>query len=203
MEWQNYEKVRDGRLMCSGDIIPRMILPATRARFEAQMQLIAGMTARAVVSESFDGLRMSYEIRSSSGSYTLRPRHMFSQITRRSSSVSCFGKVCPPFRKLREDFLLTLCHDRHHYYAGYGVMKPFDIPAKPNIMLLGENQVARCMALEVCDEYKVILQDRECIGCCARRAKMAKRPHESIIVSHLTAEDVERLMESPNALVYA
>ena len=39
-------------------------------------------------------------------------------------------------------------------------MKPLK-PEKPNIMLFRENQVARCMALEVCDGYEATMQDRE------------------------------------------
>ena len=204
IEWDGkiYEQVRDGQPRGSGDVIPPMILPAAKARFEAQMQVIASMTTRALVSESYDGLRMSYEVKSISGYYTLGPRDIYDLITERSNNTSCFGKICPPYDGLRQDFLFTLCDQKLPYASSRGVMEPLGVPEKPNIMLLGGNHVARGMALQKCDFSGLILQNGECIACCARRAMDADEPSESIIISHLTVEGVERLMESPNSLVY-
>ena len=207
IEWDGkiYEKVRDRDVFDREpeNVIPPMILPVATARLEAHMQLIANMTTQAVVSESFDGLRMSYEIRSTSGYLNIGPRDICDQIARTSTTVSCSAKVCPSFNRLQEDFLLTMCDKRLPYASGRGMI-PSDVHSKPNIMLFGENQVARCVALmqSRLSPHKVLLQDRECIACCARRALMTDKAQQSIIVSHLTVEDVERLMGSPKALVY-
>ena len=204
IEWDGkiYEQVRDGPEGGSGNVIPPMILPAAKARFEAQMQLIASLTTRAFVSEFHDGLRMSYEITSTSGYRNLAPRQLYNRLTRSSNGTSCFGKICPPFNGLREEFLFTLCDEVLPFRYHRRDMEPLDVPKKPNIVLLGESQAASCMVLYSYGGRGLILQDRECIACCARRAMEPNQLSESIILSHLTVEDVERLMESPNSLVY-
>ena len=64
IEWDGkiYKKARGSKVESRESIIPTMILPTAKAGFEAQMQRIDGTTVRTVVSESFNTLRMSYEI---------------------------------------------------------------------------------------------------------------------------------------------
>ena len=64
IEWDGkiYKKARKSKVKSRESIIPTMILPIAKAQFEAQMQRIDGTTVRTVVSESFNTLRMSYEI---------------------------------------------------------------------------------------------------------------------------------------------
>ncbi|CAF9915692.1 MAG: hypothetical protein HETSPECPRED_002559 [Heterodermia speciosa] len=202
IEWDSklYEKAYDGRPGGSWNVIPQMVLPVSKALFEAQMQLIASMTTRAVVSESFGELGLSYEIISTSGNSFLGPRHLGDHIARASSNVSCFGQSCRPYNRLQEDFRFMLSLPPPPGSTTSQTVSGLDLPEKPVIMLFGENKVARCVPL-VLYYYRIILQDTECIACCARRAMKTDKPHEVIIISHLTVEDIERVMQIPNTLV--
>ena len=72
---------------------------------------------------------------------------------------------------------------------------PFDAPERPNIILFGNNHLARCTALaEALFDTKMIMQDRECIACCARRVLMADKPQQQVIISHLSVEDAQHLL---------
>lgn len=197
VEWnrKTYTTVRDGSIGSPRFIMPPMILPVPEAKHEAQMQLIDSMTARAVVTESSECLRMSYEIKTASETFFLGPGALSKEMAKAASGISCSGKKCRPFSGLDEKFLFTLYSMRLPYDAPGNQKVPFDIPEKPNIILFGEHQLARCTALVEClYDTRMILQERECIACCARRAMMADKPHEQVIISHLTVEDVERLL---------
>ena len=204
VEWnqKTYSRVRDGSIGSPRFIMPPMILPISEAKHKAQMQLIDSMTARAVVMESFDCLRMSYEIRTASGTCFLGPGALSNEMAKAASSNSCSGKKCRPFSGLDERFLFTLYNMRLPCDAPGKQRIPFDIPEKPNIILFGEHQLARCTALgESLFDTRLILQERECIACCARRALMADKPHQQVIISRLTVEDVEQLLGRRHSLL--
>lgn len=204
VEWnqKTYTKVRDGSMGSPRFIMAPMILPVSKAKHKSQMQLIDNMTARAVVMESSDCLRMSYEIRTASGTFSLSPGSLSSEMAKAATSISCSGKTCRPFIDLEERFLFTLYSMRLPYDGPGNQRIPFDIPEKPNIILFGENELARCTALgDSLFDTKLILQERECIACCARRALMADKPHEHVIISRLTAEDAEELLGRRNSFL--
>lgn len=204
IEWnqKTYTKVRDGSNGSPRFIMAPVILPVSRAKHRSQMQLIDNMTARAVVMEASDCLRMSYEMRTASGTFSLSPGALSSAIANAATSISCSGKKCRPFIGLEERFLFTLYSKRLPYDGPGNQRIPFDTPEKPNIILFGENQLARCTALgEPLFDTRLILQERECIACCARRALMADKPHEHVIISRLTAEDAEELLGRRNSLL--
>ena len=196
IEWKQriYAKVRDGVSGSPRFTMHPMILPKADAEYKAQMQLIDSMTARAVVAEYTDFLRMSYEIKTAAGNFFLGPGELTRNITEASSGISCSGKKCQPFNGLEENFLFTVYPLRLPYDSGPRRI-PFDTDEKPNIILFGEHELARCtaMANSVFDT-KLILQEEECIACCARRALMANKPHEQVIISYLRAEDIEQLL---------
>lgn len=197
VEWNNrtYSRVRDGSIGSPMFIMAPMILPVSEAKHKAQMQLIDSMTARAVVTESSDCLRMSYEIKTASGAFFLGPATLSNEMANATSSISCSGKKCRPFSGLDESFLFTLYTSRLPYDAPGNRRIPFDITEKPNIILFGEHQLARCTVLgESLFNTRLVLQEKECIACCARRALMADKPHQQVIISHLTVEDVEQLL---------
>ena len=208
IEWDGklYEKASDGLRGGSRDLIPQMVLPVPKALFEAQTQLIASMTVRAIVSESFGELRLSYEIISTSGNAYVGPALLCDQIASASSNVSCFGQSCRPYNRLQEDFRLMLSPRIPPEPITSQRVGSLDLPEKPVIMLFGENKVASCVAFQLVNnfiyKYRYILQDTECISCCARRAMKTDKPNKVIIISHLTVKDIERVMQSPNALVY-
>ena len=197
VEWnrKTYTKVRDGTIGSPRSIMRPMVLPVPEAAYKAQMQLINSMTARAVVTESSDCLRMSYEIKTASGTFFLGPGALSYEMAKAASGISCSGKKCRPFNGLDESFLFTLYSMRLPYEDPGKQKVPLDIPEKPNIILFGEHQLARCTALGwSLFDTRLILQERECIACCARRALMADKPHEQVIISRLTVEDVEQLL---------
>lgn len=204
VEWnqKTYSRVRDGSIGSPMFIMPPMILPVSKAKHKAQMQLIDGMTARAVVTESSDCLRMSYEIKTASETFFLGPGALSNEMTKAASSISCSGKKCRPFSGLDERFLFTLYSMRLPYDGPGNQRIPFDIPEKPNIILFGEHELARYTTLgESLFDTRLILQERECIACCARRALMADRPHQQVIISRLTVEDVEQLLGKRDPLL--
>ena len=197
VEWNQkmYTKVRDGSIGSPRFIMPPTILPVPEAKYKAHMQLIDSMTARAVVTESSDCLRMSYEIKAASETFFLGPGALSDEMARAASGVSCSGKTCRPFNGIEENFLFTLYSMRLPYDGPRNQKIPFDIPEKPNVILFGEHQLARCTALgEPLFDTRMILQERECIACCARRALMADISHEQVIISRMTVEDVEQLL---------
>lgn len=204
IEWDSktYMKVLDGRTGgSSSHLMPPMILPLSRTEIDAQMQLIHAMTARAVVTEAFDYLRMSYEIKTSSGTICVGPGELCDDIFDATSMDSCSGKECQRFASLDEVFSFSLFNSRMPYGSGEGRV-PFTAPQKPNIILFGENEIARCTAMAAKGrDTNLLLQDRECIACCARRALKKGNPHRSVIISRLTVEDAENLIGKPNALV--
>ena len=196
IEWNQkvYTRVQDGSLGSPRLLMDPMILPVPEAKYRAQAQLIDRMTARAIIMESSDCLRMSYEIKTASASFFLGPGQLSHEMAGAASGRSCSGKRCRPFGRLYEHFWITVYGLRLPYAAPGNVMIPFDVPEKPNIVLFGENPLARCTALADLTMAKAILQERECIACCARRALMAKKPHEMVIISRLTVEDMEQLL---------
>ena len=203
IEWKQriYTKVRDGVSGSPRFTMHPMILPQADAEYKAQMQLIDSMIARAVVSESSDFLRISYEIKTAAGSFSLGPGELTRNITEASSGISCSGEKCQPFNGLEENFLFTLYPLRLPYDTGRGKI-PFDTDEKPNIILFGKHELARCTALaDSVYDTKLILQEEECIGCCARRALIANKPHEQVIISCLRAEDIEQLLGRRHSLL--
>ena len=203
VEWKQriYAKVRDGVSGSPRFIMHPMILPTADAEYKDQMQLIGSMTARAVVAESTDFLRMSYEIKTAAGSFFLGPGELIRNITEASSGISCSGKNCQPFNGLEENFLFTVYPLRLPYDSGPRRI-PFDIDEKPNIILFGNNELACCTAMaSSLYDTKLILQGEECIACCARRAWMADKPHEQVIISRLRAEDIEQLLGRRHSLL--
>ena len=197
IEWNQriYTKVRDGIIGSPRFIMPHMVLPVPEAKYKAQMQLIDSMIACAVVTESSDCPRMSYEIKTASGTFFLGLGELSGEMAKVASGISCSGKKCRPFICLDEKFLFTLYSMRLPYDAPRNQRIPFDIPEKPNVILFGEHHLARCTALgESLFGTRMILQERECIACCARRALMAGKPHKQVIISCLTVEDVEQLL---------
>ena len=203
VEWKQriYAKVRDGVSGSPRFIMHPMILPTADAEYKDQMQLIGSMTARAVVAESTDFLRMSYEIRTAAGSFFLGPGELIRNITEASSGTSCSGKKCQPFNGLEENFLFTVYPLRLPYDSGPRRI-PFDTDEKPNIILFGKNELACCTAMaNSLYDTKLILQGEECITCCARRAWMADKPHEQVIISRLRVEDIEQLLGRRHSLL--
>lgn len=197
VEWnqKTYSRVRDSSIGSPRFIMPPMILPISEAKYKAQVQLIDSMKARAVVTESSDCLRMSHDIKKASGTFFLGPGALSNEMTKAASSISCSGKICRPFNGLDERFPFTLYSMRLPYDAPGNQRIPFDIPEKPNLISFGENQIARCTASgDSLFDTSLILQERECIACCARRALMADKPHQQVIVSRLTVEDVKQLL---------
>ena len=203
VEWKQriYAKVRDGVSGSPRLTMHPMILPKADAEYKAQMQLIDGMTARAVVAEYTDFLRMSYEIKTATGNFFLGPGELTRNITEASSGISCSGKKCQPFEGLEENFLFTVYPLRLPYDSGPRRI-PFDTDEKPNIILFGDHELARCTAMaDSVYDTKLILQEEECIACCARRALMANKPHEQVIISYLRAEDIEQLLGKRHSLL--
>ncbi|MCJ1476272.1 hypothetical protein MMC13_004938 [Lambiella insularis] len=200
VEWsgRTHTIVKDGKISEPLFIMPLIVLPTSKLEYEAQIRIIDSMTAQAVVTESSDCLRMSYEIKTASGTFFLGPSQLSRDIARAAVEVSCLGKRCRPFDGLYTNFLFTL-HNLRLPYNGFQNQKiPFDIPEEPNIVLFGEHKLARCTALVGGSHFsRIILQGRECIACCARRALTAEKPHEVLIVSHLTVEDAEQLLGRP------
>ena len=203
VEWNGkmYSKVRDGSIGEPMFLMPPMILPVPEAKFKAQMQLVDSMKARAVITESSDCLRMSYEISTAAGAFFLGPRQLSHNIATAVSGNSCSGKRCRPFDDLYENFLFTLYSLRLPCEGPRNRKNSFDIPEKPNIVLFGDHQLARCTAVTGSHDTRVILQERECIACCARRALMADKPHQVVIISRLTVEGVEKLLERRDPLL--
>ena len=75
IEWKDriYSTLRDGRQGSPKFVMPPVIFPISTAQYKMQMQLLDDMVARAVVTESAECLRMSYEIKNSSGTFHLAP----------------------------------------------------------------------------------------------------------------------------------
>lgn len=205
IDWNGklFARIQDGKIGPPMSIMPPLLLPAPQAEVTAQIQLVQGMTARAVVTEFSDFLRMSYELKSASGTFFIGPSAHGKQIVKASGKVFCSGKACRSFAGLHDAFLLTLYSTRvppgnySHSRGGH-----IDVAEKPNILLLGQNRLARCSALAVDDFHTdKILQGGECIGCCARRALRSGHPQSYVIISHLTVENMEEVIGHRNALI--
>ena len=83
-----------------------------------------------------------------------------------------------------------------------GSILPFGTPRRPNIILFGDNHLARCTALvEPLPGTNIITQDKECIACCARRALEADKPHQQLIISRLSVEDAQHLLGDRHSLL--
>lgn len=204
IEWNQklYHKVRDSSLGFPGGLMSPILLPVSEAGYKAQMRLIDNMTARAVITESSECLRMSWEIATAWTAFLLGPAALNDGIANATSDFSCTGKTCRPFTGLEERFYFTLYNMRLPYPGFGNELVPSDMPEKPNIILFGGNQLARCAAVAMnIFGAECILQESECIYCCARRALTAEKPNEQVIISSLTAEDLEHLLGKPGSLI--
>ena len=197
-----YTLVRDGTVTPPLTILEPLILPTSTPRYETQMELLSSLTARAVVTEASDCLRMTYEIKTTSGTCFLAPKDLAINMTLAASTISCSGKKCRPFGGLSKHFLYTLSGMRLPYLDDWmGRRIPSDGPEKPNICLLGSNTIACCISLNRFESSKVILQGDECIACCARRALMLEDSNQVVIVTQLTVEKLQRLLGDTHILV--
>ena len=197
-----YTLVRDGTASPPLSILEPSILPTSTAKYTTQMELLNSITTRAVVTEASDCLRMTYEIKTKSGTCFLAPKDLSFNMSMAASTISCSGKQCRPFVGLSEHFLYTLSGMRLPYLDDWmGRRIPDDRPEKPNVCLLGNNTVACCIALNRFESSKVILQGDECIACCARRALMLEDSNRVVIVSQLTVEKLQRLLGNTHVLI--
>ena len=197
-----YTVVRDGMVTPPLSILKPLVLPAPSTRYKTQMGLLNDLTARAIVTEAADCLRMTYEIKTTSGTCFLAPKDLSVNMNYTASPISCRGKQCRPFKGLSDHFLYTLSPSRLPYFDyGTGRTVPIDQPEKPNICLFGNNAIACCVALNRFEETKVLLQGDECISCCARRAMMLEESEHVVIVSGLTVERLQRLLGDSIALI--
>ena len=200
IEWKQkvYYRVRDGKWGSPRMIMPPLVFPVSNIEYTAHMQLLTDMMARATVTESPECLRMTYEVKTQYGISCMPPGGLSQYMSKATSGISCTGKVCEPFKGLEEKFL----------FISYSMRLPFDAPKNPqlscntpektNIILFGDHDIACCTSLgHSIHDTNVIIQDRECIACCARRALATEKPQEQIIFSRMTAEDVEHLLNAP------
>lgn len=197
-----YTLVRDGTVTPPLSILEPLVLPTSTARYTTQMERLNSLTARAVVTEASDCLRMTYEIKTRSGTCFFAPKDLVINMTMAASTISCSGKQCRPFVGLSEHFLYTLSGMRLPYLDDWmGRRIPDDRPEKPNICLLGNNAVACCVSLNRFERSIIILQGDECIACCARRALMLEDSNRVVIVSQLTVEKLQRLLGNTHSLI--
>lgn len=183
-------------------IMPLMVMPVNRSSYESQVELLSNMKARAVVVESSQCLRMSYEVQTAAGKFFLGPAALSDEISRASSGITCSRAKCLPFNDFQGNFNFTVASIRLPFERSPSERVPDYVPEKPNIILFGDYQLAQCTAFGAYHfETTMILQGRECIACCARRALAGQNPNQQVIVSHLTAEDIEYLIGRPGALL--
>ena len=153
-----YTLVRDGNNTAPLSILEPLILPTSTATYKTQMKLIHTSTTRAVVTEASDSLRMSYEIKTSSGTCMRAPKELAFDMTMAANPVSCSGKRCRPLTELSKHFLFTLSPMRLPYEDAWMARRiPDDRAEKANICLLGNNITACCASLNQFKESKVIL----------------------------------------------
>ena len=84
IEWKEriYSKVRDGRISSPNFLMSPVGFPTSTAQYRAQVQLLDNMVATAVVTESAECLRMSYEIKTSLGTFFLGPGALCHEIAK-------------------------------------------------------------------------------------------------------------------------
>lgn len=175
-----------------GKTIPQLILPASQAQIDSQTQILKSLTARPVVTEYTDFLSMSYEIRSSSGVHTLAPGAFCERMVTASTKVICSERGCRPFPKIPNSFLFTMCA-AHQAYENKISRKT---KAKPNILLLGDYELARCAALAASTTGIDIMQGRTCIACCARSVLEDNHCDQFMLISNMTVKDMEQALGS-------
>lgn len=197
-----YSMLRDGIVTSPSNILAPLVLPSASAEYKTQMALIDSLTARAVVSEPAGCLRLTYEIRTKSGTCYLAPKDLSINMTYAANRISCHGKHCKSFKGLVDHFLFTLHPVKLPYYDRSTRRNiPSNQQNKPNIVLVGNNTIACCLALNRFQDAKVILQGDECIHCCARRVMMLEDFERVVIVSGLTVEKLQRSLGDSITLV--
>ena len=89
---------------------------------------------------------MTYEIKTSSAAFLLRPGALSDALGGATSDRSCLGRRCRPIGSILDEYYLTMFSMKLPMQHGVSIV-PFYMPERPNLILFANSDLARCIAL--------------------------------------------------------